>query len=248
MKRKRVLIIGGGFGGLATAKALKNANVDVVLIDKTNHHLFQPLLYQVASASLSPANIASPIRAILKSQKNCRVVMAEVTRIDRKRQIVSTNQNEKFNYDYLVVATGSRHHYFGKTIWEKHAPGLKTLDDALQIRERILRSFEKAEVLNKNDRNEHLTFVVIGAGPTGVEMAGAISEIAFKTMVKDFRSFDSRDAKIYLIEGGPRVLAGFDEMISVKAEKILKKLNVQVLTNSIVTDISPAQVIFKKIW
>lgn len=236
--RKKVVIIGGGFGGLSAAKALKNSNVDITLIDKTNHHLFQPLLYQVAAAALSPADIAAPIRSILRNQKNVRVIMGEV------KGIVSNNrkvllEDEEFTYDYLIVAIGSRHSYFGKDEWEKYAPGLKTMDDALKIRERILLAFEKAERIKEPDEiKKYLTFVIVGGGPTGVELAGAISEIARKTMLKDFRNIDTSKTNVILVEAADRLLNQFDPELSDKAKEDLENLGVKILLKSPVTSIN----------
>lgn len=235
--RKKVVIIGGGFGGLSAAKALKNADVDITLIDKTNHHLFQPLLYQVATAALSPADIAAPIRSILRNQKNIKVILAEVEKIDPKNRKIIL-EGEEHNYDYLIIAVGSKHSYFGKDDWEKFAPGLKTLDDALFLRERILLSFEKAEKLDDmNEIKKYLTFVIVGGGPTGVELAGAISEIARKTMLKDFRNIDTSKSNIILIEATDRIINQFDPKLSKRAKKDLENLGVKVFLNSLVTAI-----------
>ena len=234
---KRVIIIGGGFGGLTAAKALKHSNNEIILIDKTNHHLFQPLLYQVATAALSPGDIAAPIRGILSNEKNIQVIMGEVYNIDVKNKKVFLN-GEYFQYDYLIVAVGSRHSYFGKEEWEKNAPGLKTISDALKIRERILLSYEKAERSNNNkDIQKYLTFVIVGGGPTGVELAGAIAEIAHKTLKKDFRKIDPSKTKIILVEGEDRVLTTYDPYLSLKAKKSLEDLGVTVVTNKRVTNV-----------
>lgn len=238
MHTKKVVIIGGGFGGLTAAKELKNANLDITLIDKTNHHLFQPLLYQVATAALSPADVAAPIRAILNKQKNVRVIMGEVSRIDTSAKKVFLN-GDVFDYDYLIVAVGSRHSYFGNDAWEKFAPGLKTINDALKLREKILLSFEKAERLDdEKEINKYLTFVIVGGGPTGVELAGAIAEIARKTMLKDFRKIDPAKTKIILVEALDRLLTAFDQQLSAKAKKSLEELGVTVLLNKRVVDIN----------
>ncbi len=235
---KKVIIIGGGFGGLSAAKALKNADVEITLIDKTNHHLFQPLLYQVATAALSPADIASPIRSILSKQNNINVIMGEVTNID-------LNENKVFikeifyEYDYLIVAVGSKHSYFGNDNWESAAPGLKTMNDALKIRENILLSFEKAEIIGKSSEVEKfLTFVIVGGGPTGVELAGAIAEIARKTLMKDFRKIDLTKTKVILIEALDRLLYSFDPKLSEHAKKDLQNLGVEVLLNTKVTSLN----------
>ncbi|WP_050031028.1 NAD(P)/FAD-dependent oxidoreductase [Verrucomicrobium sp. BvORR034] len=224
----RVVIIGGGFGGLAAAKALDKAPVKVTLLDRTNHHLFQPLLYQVATAALSPANIAQPVRSILHHAKNTETIMADVTDIDLGQKVVTAG-GQKFPFDYLIVATGARHSYFGHPEWEAFAPGLKTLDDALNIRRRLLMAFEQAEATtDAAEREKLLTFVVVGAGPTGVEMAGAISEIARETMVRDFRHIDPREAKVILLDAADRVLPVFDPKLSAKALTQLKDLGVEV--------------------
>lgn len=240
--RKKVIIIGGGFAGLAAAKKLKNKPVDVILIDKTNHHLFQPLLYQVATAGLSPAYIAFPLRSIFRKSKNVQVILGEVKRIDRAEKKVYLN-GESYSYDFLIVAVGARHHYFGKDEWEKVAPGLKTLQDAINIREKILFAFEKAErITNPQEQQKYLNFVVVGGGPTGVEMAGAIAEIAKKTLVEDFKKIDPSKAKVYLIEAMDRILPSYPEDLSEKAKKDLEKLGVKVLLNTKVTDIQGEKV------
>jgi NADH dehydrogenase len=236
--KPKVIIIGGGFGGLSAAKKLKNKPVDVILIDKTNHHLFQPLLYQVATAGLSPAYIAFPLRSIFRKSKNVQVILGEVKRIDRKEKKVYLN-GESYFYDFLIVAVGARHHYFGKDEWEKFAPGLKTLQDAINIRERILLAFEKAEKINDLDEQQkYLNFVIVGGGPTGVEMAGAIAEIAKKTLIEDFKKIDPSKAKIYLVEALPRILPSYPEELSQKAKEDLEKLGVKVLLNTRVTELT----------
>jgi len=236
--KPKVIIIGGGFGGLSAAKKLKNKPVDVILIDKTNHHLFQPLLYQVATAGLSPAYIAFPLRSIFRKSKNVQVILGEVKRIDRKEKKVYLN-GESYFYDFLIVAVGARHHYFGKDEWEKFAPGLKTLQDAINIRERILLAFEKAEKINDpDDQQKFLNFVIVGGGPTGVEMAGAIAEIAKKTLIEDFKKIDPSKAKIYLVEALPRILPSYPEELSQKAKEDLEKLGVKVLLNTRVTELT----------
>ncbi|MFA8342343.1 MAG: NAD(P)/FAD-dependent oxidoreductase [Rhodothermaceae bacterium] len=240
MKRKKVVIIGGGFGGLTAAKSLKKANVDITLIDKTNHHLFQPLLYQVATAALSPGDISAPIRGILRNQTNVEVVMGEVSRINRDKKTINLKlNNDEIRYDYLVVATGARHSYFGNDEWENYAPGLKTLSDALNLRERILLSFERAERYYDTEPVEkYLTFVVVGAGPTGVEMAGAIAEISKKTMLTDFRKIDPAKTKILLVEGADRVLTPYSPELSEKAKQSLESMGVTILTGKRVTNIT----------
>ncbi len=224
----RVIIIGAGFGGLSIAKALGGKPVDVTLVDRSNHHLFQPLLYQVATAGLSPANIAQPIRSILRKHQNIEVLMADVTAIDWGQKQITAGERQ-ISYDHLVVATGARHAYFGHPEWEQYAPGLKTLDDALDIRRRLLIAFEKAEATTDPVEREHLlTFVVVGAGPTGVEMAGAISEIARQTMLSDFRNIDPAETRVILLDAADRVLQTFDPKLSAQAESQLRNLKVDV--------------------
>jgi len=238
MKLNHVVIIGGGFGGLTAAKHLKKNNLTITLIDRTNHHLFQPLLYQVATAALSPGDIAVPIRSVLKGRNNIEIIMLEALSINKKESFIQLN-DRKIPFDFLIAAPGSSHSYFGKNEWEKYAPGLKTLSDALSIREQILVSFEKAErIEDPKEREKYLTFVVVGGGPTGVEMAGAIAEISKQNMLKDFRNINPKTAKIILIEGLSRVLTSFSERLSSAAKKDLKKLGVKVLTNTMVTNIS----------
>jgi NADH dehydrogenase len=232
----RVVIVGGGFGGLSAAKALSKAPFEITLIDRNNHHLFQPLLYQVATAGLSPADIAWPIRHVLRGQKNARVMLAAVSGVDLKRKEVIAG-DRRVPYDYLVIATGARHAYFGHDDWAAFAPGLKTIDDATAVRRRILLAFERAE--NEPDAEERarlLTFVVIGGGPTGVEMAGAIAELAKRALASDFRSIDPRCARIILIEAAPRVLTPFEEKLSDTARRSLEQLGVEVRLGSAVTD------------
>ncbi|TBR28734.1 MAG: NAD(P)/FAD-dependent oxidoreductase, partial [Reyranella sp.] len=228
MARPRIVIVGAGFGGLSAAHNLAGADADVTVIDRRNYHLFQPLLYQVATAGLSPAQIASPIRAILRRAPNVRVVLGKVSGVDRQRRIVRLEDRE-IAYDQLVLATGSRHSYFGHDEWEKAAPGLKKIDDATSIRRRILTAFEHAEAADDADsRRRLLTFVVIGAGPTGVEMAGAIAELAHVALRHDFRTIDPRDARVILVEAGPRVLAAFPPVLSASARAALERLKVEV--------------------
>ncbi len=228
-RQPRVLILGAGFGGLSAAKALRNAPCEVVVIDRRNYHLFQPLLYQVATAALSPAEIASPIRSILSRQKNARVLMARVAGIDsaRKRVVLQGGREEAF--DYLVVATGARHAYFGHDDWERYAPGLKKIEDATDIRRRILLGFERAEAAaDPEARKALLTFVVIGGGATGVEMAGAIAEVAHWALADEFREIDPTQARIVLIEAGPRLLPAFPEDLAAHARRALEQLGVEV--------------------
>lgn len=238
MKKPRVLIIGGGFAGLNAAQALKKADVDIVLLDKTNHHLFQPLLYQVATAALSPGNIAQPLRCALAKQSNTTVFMEEVVSIDKEKSLVKAVSGKAYSFDYLILAPGARHSYFSHPEWESLAPGLKTLEDAMTIREKMLLSYERAERSNDPQEAEtHLSFVIVGAGPTGVEMAGAISEIS-KAMVKDFRKIDPAHTKVYLIEGSSQVLPSYPKSLGDRAEQYLKKLGVIVLLNTFVTNVT----------
>src|ERR1043166_3840621 len=234
--KPRVVIVGGGFGGLSAAKGLAGQPFEVTLVDRNNHHLFQPLLYQVATAALSPADIASPIRGILSGQRNLRVMLAEVSGVDviRKEVIVDSG---RISYDYLVLATGARHAYFGHDDWAAFAPGLKTIDDATYLRRRILLAFERAEnEADPEERQRLMTFVVVGGGPTGVEMAGAIAELAKRALASDFRSIDPRCARIVLIEAGPRLLPPFDPALSEAARRSLEQLGVEVRLGSGVTD------------
>jgi NADH:ubiquinone reductase (H+-translocating) len=236
--RERVVIIGGGFGGLSAAKALKRAPFEITLIDRNNYHLFQPLLYQVATAALSPADIASPIRGVLRSQKNVKVMLADVTGIDTARKDVIAD-GYRIRYDKLIVATGARHAYFGHDAWAEFAPALKTIDDATYLRRRILLAFEKAETEeDAEERRKFMTFVVIGGGLTGVEMAGAIAELGKRALAADFRSIDSRCAQIILVETADRVLTPFDPPLSDAARKSLEGLGVEVRLGSAVTDCS----------
>jgi NADH dehydrogenase len=238
-KKERVVIVGGGFGGLYTAKALRNTPVQVTLIDKRNFHLFQPLLYQVATASLSPADISSPLRLVLRHHKNVQVLMDEAIDIDPEHKQVILRDHEAIAYDTLIIATGVSHHYFGNDHWQQTAPGLKTIEDAIEIRRRIFMAFEAAEKeTDLQKREAWLTFVIVGGGPTGVELAGAIAEIAHSSLKGDFRNIDTSHAKILLIEGMERVLPPYTPDLSANAAKSLTKLGVTVLTKTIVTDIS----------
>jgi NADH dehydrogenase len=234
-ERPCVVILGAGFGGLNAAQALKHALVDVIVIDRRNYHLFQPLLYQVATAGLSPAQIATPIRKILSRQKNATVLMDRVVDVDLEASEVVTCER-RIHFDYLIVATGARHAYFGRDDWEAFAPGLKKIDEAIDIRRRILLAFERAEVvMDEAERRKLLTFAMVGGGPTGVEMAGAIAELARKTVVGDFRLIDPSSARIVLVEAGPRVLPTFPEELSRSAEAQLRHLGVEVLAGDPVT-------------
>jgi NADH dehydrogenase len=227
---RRIVILGAGFGGLSAAQQLCRCEADVTLIDRHNYHLFQPLLYQVATAGLSPNQIATPIRLILSRQQNIKVLMSNVTDIDLvKSEVVTADQ--RIAFDFLIVATGARHAYFGHDEWEAVAPGLKKIDEATEIRKRLLLAFERAEAMSGADsRLACLTFVVVGGGPTGVEMAGAIAELARHTLVRDFRNIDPSSAQVVLVEAGPRVLPSFPESLSTSAERQLRKLGVEVLT------------------
>ena len=236
-KRRQVVVIGGGFGGLEAAKALDGAPVDVTLVDRANYHLFQPLLYQVAMAGLSPAEIASPIRGILAEQTNVRVMMGEVDRVDLAAQRVFVG-DDVLAYDWLIVAVGAQTSYFGHDEWEKHAPGLKRIEDALEIRRRVLLAFERAErEPDERERRKLLTFVVIGGGPTGVELAGAIAELSRFVLGKDFRSIDAREAKVVLIEAGARILPSFSEGLAQSAVEQLQELGAEVRTGDRVVTI-----------
>lgn len=232
-----VVIIGGGFGGLTAAQSLRRARVRITLVDRTNHHLFQPLLYQVAIAGLSPADIASPIRSILRRQKNVSVLLDEAISIDLVRRLVQL-RNSSLSYDYLILATGGRTSYFGHEEWERFAPGLKSLADAIEIRQRVLLAFEEAErEENAERRRELLTFIVVGGGPTGVEVAGAIAELSRFVLSRDFRRIDPGAAEILLLEGGPRILPGFAENLSASAAQQLAELGVRVRVDARVTNI-----------
>jgi len=242
-----VVIIGAGFGGIKAAQAFKDAPVRVTVVDRRNHHLFQPLLYQVATATLNPSDIAYPIRSILRSQRNADVLLAEVARVDPARRVVIFDDGEELAYDYLIVATGATHSYFGHDEWERLAPGLKTIEDATQIRRRMLFAFEAAEREDEDPvaRREWLTFVVVGAGATGVEIAGALIEVAKKTLAADFRHIDPQNARVIVVEGGPRVLSAYPEVLSTKARQQLEDLGVEVRTGAVVTKIDEHGVVVK---
>lgn len=245
--KKHVVIVGGGFGGLKAAKVLANYPdlVDVTLVDKRNYHLFQPLLYQVATAGLSPADIAMPIRNVLSDAKNVTVYLEEIKAVNLSHHSLETS-GLSAKYDYLILACGATHSYFGKDHWEEFAPGLKTLEMATEIRRRILMAFEMAEKeSDEKIKSEWLTFVIVGAGPTGVEMAGAISEIARQTMEADFRNIDPNKTRVVLVEAGPKVLASFNEELSIDAKEDLKNLGIEIMNQTMVTDINETGVALK---
>jgi NADH dehydrogenase len=232
--RPQVVIIGGGFGGLEAARELADAPVDVTVLDRRNYHLFQPLLYQVATAALSPSEIAWPIRHLLRRQSNARGLLAEAVGVDIETRCVQTSAGDP-PFDYLVVATGATHSYFGHPEWSDFAPGLKTIEDATAIRRRVLCAFEQAENAQAADREALLTFVIVGGGPTGVEMAGAVAELARDALARDFRHIDPREAKVVLVEAGERVLAAFPEQLAAYAARMLERLGVTVMTKTAVT-------------
>lgn len=238
-QRKKIVILGGGFGGLYAARALKSADVDITLVDRRNFHLFQPLLYQVATGSLAPGEIAAPLRSVLKRQKNARVVLAEATGIDpQAKQLILDGGLSRLDYDMLVISTGATNFYFGNDAWREHAPGLKSIEDATRMRHKILRAFEAAEMeADAAKRQAWLTFVIVGAGPTGVELAGAIGEIANDTLRQDFRAIKPEEARILLLDGGPRILAAYPEELSTKAELSLIAMGVRSRTGVKVTAI-----------
>src|ERR1700747_1111798 len=240
--KPRVIIVGSGFGGLEAAKKLACKDVALTVIDRTNYHLFQPLLYQVATAALSPADIAAPVRAILSKCENVEVVLAEVESVDVETRKVRT-KGRVFDYDYLILATGARHSYFGHDEWEKLAPGLKSLEDAVELRRRILMAFQSAEeITDEAARRAAMNFVIIGGGPTGVEMAGAIAEISRHTLARDFRHIDPSQARVILIEGEPRLLAAYPPDLSESARKQLVDLGVEVRTSTRATNLTEAGV------
>ena len=243
MAEPHVVIIGGGFGGLFAAKALNRAPVRITLIDRHNHHVFQPLLYQVATAGLSPGDIAAPIRWVLRRQQNVRVLLAEARNIDTPARRVDLDQGEALTYDYLIVAAGADNSYFGHDEWQQHAPSLKTLDDALRIRSRMLLAYEQAE--RERDpaaRQRLLTFVVVGGGPTGVEMAGAIAEIARQTLADEFRAISTAASRILLVEAGPSILSTFPEKLRDDARSALRRKGVEVLEHTAVTRVEEGRV------
>lgn len=245
MADHRVVVVGGGFAGLTVARRLKRAPVHVTLIDRRNHHLFQPLLYQVATGALSPANIASPLRGILASQQNCEIYLAEVTDFDLDRRKVLLVDGE-VPFDSLVVAAGATHSYFGRNDWSTLAPGLKTIEDATEIRSRIYSVFEAAErETDPRVREELLTFVIVGGGPTGVELAGALAEIAHYTLKMEFRHIDPADARIYLVEAAPHILAAYEQVLADRARQSLERLSVNVRRKTKVVEIADDHVVFE---
>ncbi len=244
--RKHVVIVGGGFGGINAARELKKADVNITVIDRTNHHLFQPLLYQVATAALSPGDIAVPIRSVLRKKPGLKIIHGTVTDINKSENYVVLEDGAHISFDYLILAPGARYNYFGNEHWKHHAPGLKTIGNALQIRETILLSLEKADRIEDPAlREPYLTFVVIGGGPTGVEMAGAIAEIAKHSMMGDYDSFSPNETRIFLVEAGPKILSGYPDSLSRRAAHKLENMGVRVLTKTPVTNIEQNRVWFK---
>ena len=242
MSTPRIVILGGGFGGLYAAKVLKKAPAQITIVDRRNFHLFQPLLYQVATAALNPSDIAYPIRSVVAHQKNTNVILAEATAVDVERRLVKLTDGE-IAYDYLIVATGATHSYFKHPEWTRFAPGLKTIEDALEIRRRVLLAFESAERETDADKQKAwMTFVIVGGGPTGVELAGALSEIARQTMIRDFRRINPSNARVILIEGNDRVLPPYPPDLSQKAEDQLRELGVEVITGGMVTNVDDESV------
>jgi NADH:ubiquinone reductase (H+-translocating) len=240
----QVVILGGGFAGLYAARSLKRCPVRVTLLDRRNHHLFQPMLYQVATAALNPSDIAAPIRSVLRRQANTEVLLAEVASVNTAERRVALTDGSEISYDYLIVATGARHSYFGHNEWEPLAPGLKSLEDAVEIRQRVLLAFERAE--RETDtvrRHAYLTFVIVGGGPTGVETAGAVAELRRYALRRDFRHIDPGEATVMLLEGGPRLLPSYPPSLSDKAKHELRRLGVEVRTETLVTDIRPGSVV-----
>lgn len=245
-KKRKIVIIGGGFAGLTVANELKNSDAEITIIDKSNHHLFQPLLYQVATAALSPGDIAAPIRAILGKDSQAKVILGEVEKIIPEGKILRLLDGRTISYDQLVVAPGAQYNYFGNESWQNYAPGLKTISDALKVRERILLSLEEAEQLQTpEERQAFLTYVIIGGGPTGVEMAGAIAEIAGKSMRRGYKNIKEEEIKIYLIEAAPNILNGFPDSLGTNGAEMLEKLGVKVLRNTPVVKIERNRVHLK---
>jgi NADH dehydrogenase len=238
-----VVIVGGGFAGLDAARALRHARATVTIVDRRNHHVFQPLLYQVAAAALSPGDIASPIRWILRRQDNVRVLLADVVAVDAAGKTLVLDGGQRLGFDYLILAMGAAHSYFGHDNWSEFAPGLKTLDDALKLRRKVLLAFEEAEREPDPDRKRHLlTFVLIGGGPTGVELAGALAEIAHHSLRREFDAIDPESARIILLEGGDTILPTFPQSLRDSARRALRKLGVEVRERALVTAIEPESV------
>ena len=243
----KIIVIGGGFGGLSFLHKARKSKNEFILIDKTNHHLFQPLLYQVATAVLSPADITVPLRNLFKNDKNVKTILSEVKEINKEKKEITLDNAEVISYDKLIISAGSSYSFFGKNEWSKFAKGLKVINDALDIREKILKAFEKAE--NEKDeriRKKYLNFVIVGGGPTGVELAGSIAEIAYKNMTKEFRNFSSTDANIYLLEAGDRILPSYSESLAKKSYKFLNDLGVKVMTKERVENIEEMKVTTNK--
>jgi len=245
-EKHRVVILGGGFGGLAAAQKLKRAAVDVTIIDRRNFHLFQPLLYQVATGSLSPGEIAAPLRGVLSGQKNARVLLGEAVDVDPQAKRVILRDGGSFDYDSLIIATGAQTSYYGNDSWREWAPSLKSVEEATAIRHKILYAFERAERATPEDARAWLTFIIVGAGATGLELAGALAEIARETLRHDFRKINPQEARIILMEGAPRVLTPFPEDLSAKAEKLVTRLGVEVFKGVMVTNIDASGVTFKR--
>lgn len=244
---RHIVIVGGGFGGISAARELRKSDTKVTLIDKSNHHLFQPLLYQVATAALSPGDIAAPIRAIVGKFSNVSVLLGEVEKVDADHNSLLLTDRRTITYDELILAPGSGYNYFGNDSWEEHAPGLKSIGDALRVRERILLSLEEAEQISDPKlREPYLTFVVVGGGPTGVEMAGAIAEIAKRNMMRDFKNISANEVRIFLVEAASGILNGYPESLSDKAREMLEEMGVRVLLNTPVTNIGKDSVSFKE--
>jgi NADH:ubiquinone reductase (H+-translocating) len=247
IQNQHIVIVGGGFGGISAAKELKKRGSEITLIDRTNHHLFQPLLYQVATAALSPGDIAAPIREIVGKQSGVRVLLGEVTGVDSIQKELTLKDDRKIKFDKLVLAPGARYNYFGNDEWEKHAPSLKTISDALDIRERILMSLEEAEQLDDPKlREPYLTYVVVGGGPTGVEMAGAIAEIAKRNMMRDYKNITKNETRVFLVEAAPQILNGYPPSLAEKAREMLEEMGVRVLLNTPVSGIAENRVRFKE--
>src|SRR5699024_4900072 len=245
--RRHIVIIGGGFGGITAAKQLKNTDVDVTLIDRSNHHLFQPLLYQVATAALSPGDIAAPIRAMIGDAPNISVLMRKVEEVYPDQKKVELEGGQTIDYDRLIMAHGARYNYFGNDQWKENAPGLKSITDALNMRERILLSLEEAEQIEDPKlREPYLTYVIIGGGPTGVEMAGAVAEIAKRNMMRDFKNVSKNETRVFLVEAAPKILNGYPDELSEKARLMLENMGVSVLLNTPVTKIRKNAVQFKQ--